>query len=129
VGADDSGSASGHRINNSKRTSSDSTGCTVTKRQRQSATQCSGDSSSGIKRRFARGKGKAKKLAALESDMSGDEPDGGAQDEITAEQALRREIGQLRKQNAELTEVVGATSVQLRTSLAHCNPVLPAEVI
>jgi hypothetical protein len=128
VGADDSGSASGHRIHNSKRTSSDSTGSTVTKRQRQSATQCSGDSSSGNKRESARGKGKAKKLAALESDISGDEPDG-AQDEIITEQALRREIGQLRKQNAELTDAFDATVVQLRTSLAHCNAVLPPEVI
>jgi hypothetical protein len=128
VGADDSGSASGHRINNSKRTNSDSTGSTVTKRQRQSATQCSGDSSSGNKHGSARGKGKAKKLAALESDISGDEPDG-AQDEIITEQALRREIGRLRKQNAELTDANDATVVQLRTSLAHCNAVLPSEVI
>jgi hypothetical protein len=128
VEAGDIGSVTNHRTNNSKRTSSDSTGSTVTKRQRQSATQCSGDSSSGNKRGSARGKGKAKKLAALESDISGDEPDG-AQDEMTSEQALQREIDQLRKQNAELTEVVDATSVQLRTSLAHCNPVLPAEVV
>eukprot|EP00953_Heterococcus_sp_UTEX-ZZ885_P014343 8139-Heterococcus_DN1.PRE.8 len=127
VEADDIGSVTNHRTNNSKRTSSDSTGSTVTKRQRQSATECSGDSSSGNKRGSARGKGKAQKLAALESDISGDEPDG-AQDEMTSEQALQREIDQLRKQNAELTEVVDATSVQLRTSLAHCNPVLPAEL-
>ena len=121
--ADDCGSASGHR---GKRASSDSNSSTVTKRQRQSATQRSGDSSSG-NMRGSRGKGKAKKLAAVESDISGDKSDG-AQDEITSEQALQREIDHLREQNAGLTDAVDATVVQLRTSLAHCN-VLPPQVM
>jgi hypothetical protein len=76
----------------------------------------------------SRGKGKAKMLAAVESDLSGEESDG-AQDVHTTVQALRREIEQLREQNSEQTDAVKAIAMQLGHILADCNAVLPPEVI